>query len=103
MKPALSRARPAFWAMLLLALLALLGSAGMKWLAMVVRQDADPDLQVAVYRYPADALPDCEQLLGRTSLPAEAGDGGALWARLPPAPLTEIAAGTCRTTARLAM
>ncbi len=92
--------RPAFWAMLLLALL---GSGAMQWLALHAKENADPDLRIAVYRYQADTLPDCGQLLGRTALPSAADDAGAMWVRLQVPPLTEIATGACRISAPVAM
>lgn len=95
-----AKVRPAFWVLLLLALL---GSGGMHWLALQAKENADPDLRIAVYRYEADTLPDCGQLLGRAALPAAADDAGAMWVRLQTPPLTEIATGPCRMSAPVAM
>lgn len=91
-------ARPAFWVGLLLVLLA---SSAMKLLAHYTKQDRDPDIRIALYLYPSDAMPDCAQLLGRTATPGSADEIGALWVRLPLPPVTEIATGACRVSARI--
>lgn len=100
MAAAHAKVRPAFWVLLLLVLL---GSGGMQWLALQAKERADPDLRVAVYRYAAESMPDCGQLLDRSALPAAADDRGAMWVRLQPPPLTEIATGACRMSAPVAM
>lgn len=100
MAAAAVQVRPAFWILLLLALLA---CAAMKLLVHYAKQDANPDFQIAVYRYPADAMPDCAQLLGRTVMPLDAEESGTMWVRLQLPPVTEIATGACRVSAPVAM
>ena len=94
MNGALAHARPAFWLMLLLALV---GCVGMRLLASMQHGDKDDDVQLAIYRYPADAMPDCEKLLGLAARPEPGEDPGApdaVWVRLQVSPLKRFAAFT---------
>ena len=103
MKTSVAHARPAFWVMLLLVLV---GSAGMKLLVTTRAEARESDVQVAVYRYPADAMPDCEQLLGVTVTPEQGNDPDAGWARLQVSPLSDranAANGACRVSTQQAM
>ena len=103
MRIAFAQVRPAFWLMLLLALV---GSAGMKLLAAIRAEDRESDVQVAVYRYPADAMPDCERLLGVAVRPEQGEDPDAAWARLQVSPLNDRANpanGACRVSTQQVM
>ncbi len=84
-------------------LLALLASGGIRLLASQLRQGAHPDLQIALYRYPADAMPECEQLLGPAAVPDNTVDAGTMWMRMQLSPLAEIASGACRRSVPVAM
>ncbi len=78
--PSAVRARPTYWLMLALAIGA---SGGLRVLAS--RAQASQDWQPAVYRYPADGMPDCTSFDGRAPFTALQRDR---WFRmvLPDAP-----------------
>lgn len=68
------RARPAYWLMLVLVTTS---SCGLRVLA--ARAHAHDDWQPAVYRFPADGIPDCADLTGHTAAAIRAPQR---WARM---------------------
>lgn len=92
MKTATAQVRPAFFILLLMAIL---GSGAMKLLAQHAKQEADPDFQKAVYRYNADDNQECVLWSGHVRIPVLTEEGGMLWVRLPQPPIRDIATGVC--------
>lgn len=91
------RARSGFWLMLAIAAI---GSTGLQLLALQLRGPPDDALVDAVYRYRADALPACEQLLGRSPLALPPHE--VEWVRMSGLPPV-TSDGKCRAEARLVL
>jgi hypothetical protein len=91
-------ARPVFWIMLLLTIA---GSGGMKLLALRMKQAEESELQIAIYRYPADERAKCQPWLGSESWPIEPTDGDERWVRMQP--LTDHTGSSCTLSPSAAM